>query len=164
MKIRRSAFINISLAILVFYLVSTFKERNLLQTNNAPAPYFNLPLLNQPTERISIAQLEGKTTVVYFFAPWCTICRYSMPNLEAVLESSNINAIGIAFDYKNEQEVAHFVDELNLTMPIVLGDKHTQANYKVSAFPTYYVINEKLQITARSMGYSSQLGIAARAW
>jgi cytochrome oxidase Cu insertion factor (SCO1/SenC/PrrC family) len=66
MKIRCSAFINISLAILVFYLVSTFKERNLLQTNNAPAPYFNLPLLNQPTERISIAQFKGKTTTVYF--------------------------------------------------------------------------------------------------
>ncbi|AQQ01780.1 heme-binding protein [Pseudoalteromonas aliena] len=159
MKILRSAFINISLAILVFYLVSTFKERNLLQTNNAPAPYFNLPLLNQPTERISIAQLEGKTTVVYFFAPWCAICRYSMPNLEAVLESSNINAIGIALDYRSPQEASNVVADLNLTMPILLDERCTQSNYKISVLPTYYIINEPLQITARSVGYSSGLGI-----
>lgn len=85
-----------------------------------------------------------------------------MPNLEAAISDSDINAIGIALDYKNEQEVAQFIDELKLTMPILLGDKHTQSNYKISAFPTYYVVNEQLQITARSMGYSSELGINLR--
>nr|WP_273048854.1 hypothetical protein [Pseudoalteromonas sp.] len=89
--------------------------------------------------------------------------RYSMPNLEAVLESSNINAIGIALDYRNPQEVVDFVSDLNLTMPILLGDRHTQSNYKISAFPTYYIINEQLHITARSMGYSSELGIKINA-
>ena len=82
-----------------------------------------------------------------------------MPNLEAVLESSNINAIGIALDYRNPQEASDFVADLNLTMPILLGDRHTQSNYKISVLPTYYIINEPLQITVRSVGYSSELGI-----
>ncbi|CAM3962514.1 hypothetical protein PMAG_a1041 [Pseudoalteromonas mariniglutinosa NCIMB 1770] len=86
-----------------------------------------------------------------------------MPNLEAALLDSDINAVGIALDYKNQHEVIQFVDELKLTMPILLGDKNTKKNYKISAFPTYYVINEQLQITARSMGYSSELGISLRA-
>lgn len=163
MKLIRSIVINCILIGLIITAVTVFQQRNLLNTDNTPAPYFNLPLLDSNQQRLSIAQLKGNTTVVYFFAPWCSICRYSMPNLENVLSHSDINAIGIALDYKNEQEVAQFVDELNLTMPILLGNRHTQTNYKISAFPTYYVINGQLQITSRSMGYSSELGISLRA-
>ncbi|MDQ9091347.1 TlpA disulfide reductase family protein [Pseudoalteromonas haloplanktis] len=163
MKLLRSTLINIALAAIIFFLVSAFQERNLLKTDSSPAPYFNLPLLSATDTRLSIAELKGKTTVIYFFAPWCTVCKYSMPNLEAALLDSDINAVGIALDYKNQHEVMQFVDELKLTMPILLGDQQTQSNYKISAFPTYYVINEQLQITARSMGYSSELGISLRA-
>lgn len=162
MKKITSLLVNIIILVVVFLGVTTYQQRNLLSADHSPAPYFNLPLLNDSEQRMDIAMLKGNTTVVYFFAPWCTICRYSMPNLEAAISDSDINAIGIALDYKNEQEVAQFIDELKLTMPILLGDKHTQSNYKISAFPTYYVVNEQLQITARSMGYSSELGINLR--
>lgn len=163
MKKITSLLVNIIILVVVFFVVTTYQQRNLLSSDSSPAPYFNLPLLNDSAQRMDIAMLKGNTTVVYFFAPWCTVCRYSMPNLEAALVDSDITAIGIALDYKNAQEVAQFIDELKLTMPILLGDKHTQSNYKISAFPTYYVVNEQLQITARAMGYSSQLGITIRA-
>jgi len=163
LKLIRSTLINIALAAIIFFLVSAFQERNLLKTNNSPAPYFSLALLNKIDKRLSIAELKGKTTVIYFFAPWCTVCKYSMPNLEAAIKGSDINAIGIALDYKSTMQVEEFVSDLALTMPILLGNEQTQANYKVSAFPTYYIINEQLQISARSMGYSSQLGITLRA-
>ena len=100
MALIRSTLINLSLAILVFYLASAYQTRNLLETSHTPAPYFNLPILNKNNERFSIAELEGRTTIVYFFAPWCTICRYSMPNLQSTLINSDINVIGIALDYQ----------------------------------------------------------------
>jgi thiol-disulfide isomerase/thioredoxin len=164
MALVRSTLINLSLAILVFYLASAYQTRNLLKTEHTPAPYFNLPVLNDKKERFSIAELKGNTTIVYFFAPWCSVCRYSMPNLQSTLIDSDINVIGIALDYKNEQQVIQFIDDLNLNIPILLGNQYTQSNYKVSAFPTYYVIDANLQITAHAMGYSTQLGIAARTW
>ncbi|KTF13473.1 TlpA family protein disulfide reductase [Pseudoalteromonas sp. H105] len=163
MKKLKSLIFNIILASVVFFAVTAYQQRNLLATDNSPAPYFNLPLLDDSEQRINVAMLGGKNTVIYFFAPWCTICRYSMPNLESALKGSSINAIGIALDYKNPQEVTNFVTDLNLTMPIVLGNNHTQSDYKISAFPTYYIVNEQLQITSRSMGYSSELGIKVRA-
>ena len=163
MKKVKSVLVNLVLLVVVFFAVTAYQQRNLLAIDNSPAPYFNLSLANDSEQRINIAMLKDKTTVVYFFAPWCTICRYSMPNLEAVIEDSNINAIGIALDYRSPQEVSDFVADLNLTMPILLGDRHTQSNYKISAFPTYYIINEQLHITARSVGYSSELGIKINA-
>lgn len=150
------------LIVVVFYAVTTFQQRNLLSTDKTPAPYFNLATLEDPTQRISIAQLQGKQTVVYFFAPWCSICRYSMPNLETAHQQGKLNAIAIALDYQNIDEIKQFTDSLQLTMPVLLGSRNTGKDYKVSAYPTYYVIDEQLTITARSMGYSTELGLRLR--
>lgn len=164
MKLIRSLVINCLLIGLVITAVTAFQQRNLLASDDTPAPYFNLPILeNSGQQRLSLAELKGKTTVVYFFAPWCSICRFSMPNLQDAIDGTSTNAIGIALDYQNEEEVKEFIQDLDLDFPILLGNKQIQANYKVTAFPTYYVINKDLQITARSMGYSSQLGISLRA-
>ena len=162
MKLIRSIVINCLLIGLVFTAVTVFQQRNLLKADTTPAPYFNLPLLDNTQQRLSIAELKGNTTVVYFFAPWCSICRYSMPNLQAAIADTSTRAIGIALDYQSEKEVKAFVKDLDLDFPILLGNQQIQANYKVTAFPTYYVINKNMQITARSMGYSSELGISLR--
>ena len=158
----KSLLINIVVIAIVYFGVTAYQQRNLLTADNTPAPYFNLPLLQDSQQRMSIAQLQEKTTVVYFFAPWCSICKYSMPNLNTAYEEGSINAIAIALDYKTPEQVKSFANELQLSMPILMGDNHTRSNYKISAYPTYYVINEQLQISARSMGYSSQLGIKVR--
>ncbi|MFY8272827.1 TlpA family protein disulfide reductase [Pseudoalteromonas sp. SSDWG2] len=146
---------------IVFYAVSTFQQRNLLPVDDAPAPYFALEQLNNDG-RFTIKSLQGQKTVVYFFAPWCSVCKLSMPNLQAAFADNQVNAIAIALDYQNAAEVSEFVADLNLTMPILLGSENTAKQYKISAYPTYYVIDESLSITARSMGYSSELGIKFR--
>ena len=85
-----------------------------------------------------------------------------MPNLEKAYQQGELNAVAIALDYKNIDEITQFTDSLNLTMPVLLGTRYTGQDYKVSAYPTYYVINEQLAITAHSMGYSTELGLRIR--
>lgn len=85
-----------------------------------------------------------------------------MPNLQSAMDDGDINAVAVALDYQSEQQVQDFVADLSLSMPILLGSAQTAKQYKISAFPTYYVIDESLRITARSMGYSSELGIKYR--
>ncbi|MEW6997058.1 TlpA family protein disulfide reductase [Colwelliaceae bacterium BS250] len=102
-------------------------------------------------------------TVVYFFAPWCSICRISINNLQDLYErSDNINIIAIALDYQHRSEVDKFAEKLQLSFPIVLGNESIKQNYKVTAYPSYYVLNEKQIIEHRSMGYSSALGLYLR--
>jgi thiol-disulfide isomerase/thioredoxin len=42
--------------------------------------------------------LEGKATVLWFWAPWCTICRGESPDLVALAQSykGTINLVGVA--------------------------------------------------------------------
>ncbi|MCF6436302.1 MULTISPECIES: TlpA family protein disulfide reductase [Pseudoalteromonas] len=146
----------------VFLLVSAYQEKDMLSEDGTqPAPYFSLASLTGD-KRIDLVSLQGQKTIVYFFAPWCHVCKLSMPNLNNIYEQQNINVVAIALDYDDAAQVQHFIDELELSMPVLLGHHNIKANYRVSAYPSYYVLDEKSNIIARSRGYSSELGLRMR--
>ncbi|CAM4254142.1 TlpA family protein disulfide reductase [Pseudoalteromonas byunsanensis] len=146
----------------VFLLITAYQEKDMLSEDGAQqAPYFSLATITDD-QRIDLASLQGQKTILYFFAPWCHVCKLSMPNLNNVYKQQNINVVAIALDYENKEQVQHFTDELELSMPVLLGNHNIRANYKVSAYPSYYVLDEKSNIIERSTGYSSELGLRMR--
>jgi len=147
----------------IFIAVTAYQELGMLADNGEqPAPYFSLPTLENEHKQISLSELAGQQTVVYFFAPWCSICKFSMPNLDKLHEQQKLNAVAIALDYDSKKAVEAFTQDLDLSMPVLMGNHQIAANFKVKAYPTYYVIDENLKITERSVGYSTELGLRAR--
>ena len=61
-------------------------------------------------------------------------------------------------------EVADFIADAGVTLPVLLGDGQTLEDWSINAFPTYYVIDAAGNIDSRSVGYSSWLGMRWRAW
>jgi cytochrome oxidase Cu insertion factor (SCO1/SenC/PrrC family) len=51
-------------------------------TVGAPAPSFDLSLLNDPRRALSSSALRGKYVVINFWASTCTACKQEMPHLE----------------------------------------------------------------------------------
>ncbi|WDE01885.1 TlpA family protein disulfide reductase [Thalassomonas actiniarum] len=114
-------------------------------------------------ETISLKS-QGKKTVLYFFAPWCTICHASISNLQSIYQDNDdLDVIAVALDYANAQEIAEFSAQHRLDFPIALGNEQVKAQFKVQGYPSYYVIDEQNMITAKSMGYSSEIGLYLRA-
>jgi len=108
---------------------------------------------------------SGAAGVVYFFAPWCGICKHSIGNLDQHVEDGSIAwATAIALDFADENEVAEFVTATGIKMPVLLGTMETAADWGIQAFPTYFAIDENGNIDSRSVGYSTSLGIRLRAW
>ncbi len=147
--------------IAIYIAIQIWQTRNLLPDNGeVRAPEFSLVGVDGKVYQSS--DLAGKPTVIYFFAPWCKICHYSIPNLQALRESTPIeelNIIVIALDWQSKQEISQYVVEHGLTMPVLFGTAETMDDYKIEAFPTYYVLNQKQRITKVSMGYSTELGL-----
>jgi len=111
---------------------------------------------------IELTHIE-KTTVVYFFAPWCQICHASISNLQALYEKNeHVNVIAIALDYVDEKEIVEFSNQHQLTFPIVFGNEYIKTQFKVKGYPSYYIISEENTIIAKSMGYSSEIGLLLR--
>lgn len=102
-----------------------------------------------------------KKTVMYFFAPWCSICRYSIGNLD-VIDTNEYNVIRVALDYQSQEEVQAFVDGVGIDEPILLGASNLKTDFNISGYPTYYVLDQDLNVIANDMGYSSTLGIKLR--
>jgi cytochrome c biogenesis protein CcmG/thiol:disulfide interchange protein DsbE len=65
-----------------------------------PAPAFDLPLLADPDQRMSNADLMGKPYLLNVFASWCYACLDEHPLLMAEGKRLGIPIIG--FNYKDE--------------------------------------------------------------
>ncbi len=106
---------------------------------------------------------QGKTTVLYFFAPWCQICHVSIGNLQSLFQKNQqLNVIAIALDFTSKNEVKNFTNKHQLTFPVALGNEAIKQVFEISGYPSYYVLNEENVIIAKSMGYSSELGLYLR--
>ena len=108
---------------------------------------------------------DGKKTILYFFAPWCQVCNLSIENLQNVYQKTpNLNVIAVALDFVDADEVKNFTVNHQLTFPVALGNELVKADYKVMGYPSYYVLDEENTIIARSLGYSSEIGLYLRSF
>lgn len=132
----------------------------MLEKKQSLAEYsFNLPTITG--EIISLS--PQKKTVIYFFAPWCSICHASIDNLQAIYQKNEeINVIAVALDFIDVSEIEDFVAQHQLTFPIAIGNEKIKKAYKVHGYPSYYVISEENTVIAKSIGYSTELGLYLR--
>lgn len=124
-----------------------------------------ISLLTLPTtlgEKVALGSSE-KTTVLYFFAPWCTVCHISISNLQTIYEyNQDIEVIAVALDFNDLSEVVNFTNEHQLTFPVALGTESIKQTFAITGYPSYYVIDKDNVIVSKSMGYSTTVGLYLR--
>jgi len=136
------------------------KESDMLDNKSNTSTFdFVLPT----TVGETVALTSNQNTVIYFFAPWCQICHASIDNLQSVFQrNQQLNVIAVALDFMDQEEVEKFVAKHQLTFPIAYGNEEVKQAYKIAAYPSYYVINEQNIVIAKSMGYSTEIGLYLR--
>lgn len=153
------------LFIAIFQGASYFRESDMLSTDTKIDVLNNYSFTQVPTlmgETVSLSS-TNKKTVIYFFAPWCSICHFSISNLQALYEKNpHLDVIAVALDYTDTADVLSFSKEHQLTFPIALGNEKIKHAFAITAYPSYYIISEDNSIIRKSMGYSSELGLYLR--
>lgn len=156
-----------SLAFDAAMLIAVFAAVHAWQTRDLPvdetAPVSELAVLDAGGSRGAV--VPGQAGIVYFFAPWCGVCRASIDNLDDLVAGGQV-AWGtvVALDYADAAEVREFIERAGVRLPVLMGDSKTAVDWSVRAFPTYYVIDADGRIDSRSVGYSTYLGMRLRAW
>jgi hypothetical protein len=79
-----------------------------------------------------------------------------------MLKQQNIKLYIIALEWKDKNEVLDFVSHRQLPVKPLLGNREQLRQFKVKAFPTYYVTNSQNEIEWVNVGYSTELGIKIR--
>lgn len=106
----------------------------------------------------SLAQWQGKTIVLNFWATWCTPCLAEIPEfiqLQSQLQAQGIQFVGIAIDDK--ENVMRYLQSIAINYPILIagngGIRLSQAfGNIIGAIPFTVIINPTGQILHRQMG------------
>ena len=153
--------VDVVLIATAFALVSMWQTRDLPDDDHTPP----LELAWLDDMRADSIMVPGEVGVIYFFAPWCFYCKHSINNLDELVASGKLVwARTVALEYGSLDEVREFINETDVNLPVLLGGPTTTSDWNISAFPTYFVIDENGQIASRSVGYSTSIGLQARAW
>lgn len=135
-----------------------WQSKDMLTEGVAIAP---MTLVTLSGEVATLEPAANKKTLIYFFAPWCSICKASIGNLDA-LDQTSVQIYVVALDYESTNAVQAFVDEVGLSLPVYLGTAETGAQFKIQGYPSYYVLDEGFNIVSRSVGYSTEMGLKWR--
>lgn len=153
---------DITVICLVIYGISQWQMRGMLSTDGDAAPSITLvKTLNGEPYRIS--SQPGKRTLIYFFAPWCEICRLSMKNVD-IVDTKRFQVFRIALDYDSVEQVNEFLSDIGVDAPVYLGNEQLKSNYQVQGYPSYYLLDEQFNVIDRALGYSSTAGLRVRTW
>jgi len=141
------------------WAVDAWHTRDMLDANSGAIS--ELTLVSLEGEVTRIGPDPERPTLLYFFAPWCSVCRLSMGNLES-LDEAQVRILAIALDYANQTEVEQFLDEIDVQVPTYLGTNELKDRFMIKAYPSYYVLDKNFEIQGRTVGYSTTLGMWLR--
>lgn len=118
------------------------------------APDFHLPLLNGG--EMGLSELRGRVVLINFWATWCTPCRVEMPAMEMLYQdfrNKGLEILAVSIDIAGESEIHPFVQELNLTFPVLLDSEFlVEEAYEVRVVPTSFLIDRKGMVVDRFLG------------
>jgi thiol-disulfide isomerase/thioredoxin len=107
-----------------------------------------------------ISDYQGKWVLVKYWATWCPACLDEMPDFIDLYDkhkAKDLVVLGVAVDYKNEREVRHFVDDMLVPYPIILGTPKIFAQFgPPSVLPTTLIYNPQGKLVKIKRGQLSK--------
>ena len=124
------------------------------------APSVVLPVLGGG----KAALLQGKVTLVDFWATWCAPCRFSMPRVQKLwmeykprgLELYSIDTDDPAPD--REDRIRAFLTENGLKFPVAIDDGTAEEAFAVSRLPTMLLLDRTGRVTWSHVGALTHSG------
>ena len=141
--------------------ISLWQTRNMLETDGS-ATIPDMQLVSMQGNVESLFDSRGHT-LVYFWAPWCSVCAISIGSLDNV-DNEDLNIVTIAMDFDSIESVEAFVNEHNVSSKVLLGNEQIRQFFQVQGYPSYYLVNKEAKVVAKSFGLNTSIGIKLNHW
>lgn len=122
-----------------------------------PAPAFVLPVLHDPTIKISSTELRGAPYVLNVWGSWCAACREEHPILTRFAETKRVRVVG--YNWKDEPaDALRWLEQLGNPFVLVLTDieGRTAIDWGVTAAPETFLVDASGVVRWKYSGALSQ--------
>jgi len=129
-----------------------------------PASFSAAPVQTLDGEQLSIAALSAeRPLLIYVWATWCAICRYTTPAVETLTQEGE-NVLSVALRSGDDARLAGWMAKKGLSMATVNDPRGVLAQeWQVSVTPTLVFVS-KGEVTGTTTGWSSYWGMKLRLW
>ncbi len=137
------------------------KPAQLLEGKTAPVVEFT----THGGTKINTADIKDELLVLKFYASWCGYCKKSLPNIEKVhqeYKDKGVRFIAMNLDDPNSQRKSKAITpeqslaklkELGVTFDVAFDPtKEFSKKFKVSSFPTMFIIDKSSKVVKVEMG------------
>jgi thiol-disulfide isomerase/thioredoxin len=118
----------------------------------AAVPAFRLPPLTPGSPDLDSRNLNGRVTVVTFWASWCVPCRSELPRLARDFAHRDVSLVGIDTN-DNRSEAVRFLDSVRVRLRSGFDDQgQVAAAFHLYGLPSAVVLTPSGLIAAQYLG------------
>jgi hypothetical protein len=102
----------------------------------------------------------GRRTLLYVWAPWCTVCKLESANVDR-LEGwigDRARVVSLATEYASVGDVKGYVERAGAHYPVYLAPGVAET-LGVSAFPSIFVVDAQGNLVRSVTGYTTTFGL-----
>lgn len=113
-------------------------------------------------KQVSLADFEGQTKVLYFWATWCPACRQDTDNINKIqdtLQKKGAAFISVSLD-KDIDRLKGYIEQRQIAFPVLFDGKGWENEiaqiYGVRATPHFFIIDKNNELVTEG-SWSKQL-------
>lgn len=142
----------------VLLVLPAVRDRGLVQ--DFPPP---LAAADLNGETLGRPGLEGRPTLLYFWATWCPVCRAMQASIRSVAEDHQV--VTVAQQSGSDAELRHYLTLQGLGIRVVSDPTGAIAErYGLRGVPALFFIDRNGRIRFTATGYTTEIGIRIRLW
>jgi thiol-disulfide isomerase/thioredoxin len=112
-----------------------------------------LALVNVAGGSTDLAELRGQVVVVNFWGTWCPPCRAEIPEINQwAVAHPDVRVLGVAVNSGSGDRLAEAASRLGVSYDVLEATGTVVRDWKVSVFPTTFVIGKDGTIKAARTG------------
>ncbi|AKA37814.1 protein disulfide oxidoreductase [Yersinia ruckeri] len=152
------------LAILLAMVLVLSLGMDWLRSPQVPPNWGSEPLVMLNGETVSLQALsEDKPLLVYFWASWCGVCKFTTPSVNTLVADGE-NVITVALRSGNDRQVEQWLTKKGQRLPVI-NDPMGQlsAKWQIGVTPTLAILYRG-ELVSSTSGWTSYWGMKLRLW
>lgn len=148
--------------LLMALVISTLLD--LWRSPTLPEGAMSAPITLQDGTTTDLATLSrGKPLLVYYWASWCGVCRFTTPTVETLWQEGE-NVLTVALRSGSDAQLREGMAKKGLTFPTHNDESGAlAARWQVGVTPTFLIVKNG-ELVSSTTGWSSGLGLTLHLW